>query len=188
MVDHPPATATPLTPRCQSSTSCCRDVSLVSPQSVRMLSPRRYTLDEMHRSLCMLDQTTLLLDCPPLLPARHDSIHRSYHGSDDDDDDDDDDNDNDGPLNRCIDENHGFDIPPLTPSRIRSNSRDNIVHVLLPNSPNNTRASFTFSRLVSDLPRAGASRTRSIGTSTGTSEPIGANARMKARIFPYKSG
>jgi hypothetical protein len=180
MVDHPPATATPLTPRCQSSTSYCRDVSLVSPQSVRMLSPRRYTLDEMHRSLCMLDQTTSSLDCPPLLPARHDSIHRSYHGDDDEEDD--------GPFNRCIDENHGFDLPPLTPPRIRSNSRDNIVHVLLPNSPNNTRASLTFSRLVSDLPRAGASRTRSIGTSNGTSEPIGANVRMKARIFPYKSG
>jgi hypothetical protein len=176
-VDYPSATPTPLTPLCRTSSSCCKEVLLDSPYSVRMVSPRRYTLDEMHQSLCMLDQTASSLDCPPLLPARHDSIHGSSHSDDGDD----------GPLDRCSDYNNGLDLPPLTPPRIRNNSRDNIVHVLLPNSPNNTRASFTFSRLVGDLPRAGASRARSSLPGCRRSEPIGPKEQMKARIFPYPS-
>jgi hypothetical protein len=181
VVEHPSATPTPLTPRRSTTTTTTlfgKEIAVVSPHSVRMLSPRRYTLEEMHQSLCMLDQPASSLDCPPLLPARHGSILLNSHHNDD------------SSLDRCCsDENHGFDLTvSLTHSRIRSNSRDNIVRILLPNSPNNTRASLTFSRLVSDLPRAGASRTRSSLPGSRTNERIGVNERMKARIFPYKSG
>lgn len=162
-----PVDVTPLTPRRRPSmSSCSGDTSslVISPDSVRMISSRRCTLQEMHQSLCMLDQSTTSVDCPPMLPSRNDSMHSESDCYQD--------------IISANDENrehqHHCSLSSMivtAPTRDRSNSRDNsIVNLLLPNSPNKTRASFSFSNSVSELPRAGASiRRRSSPTIIDTS-------------------
>jgi hypothetical protein len=129
----------PLTPQRGAS-----DRSIVSPNSVMMVS-RRFTLHEMHECCCMLDYSGSSLDGPPVLPSRH-----SLHGLEEDER-----RAATAPQHKEDDkETSTCDLSPRLPSHY---SRDNIVQVLLPGSPTNKRASFTFSRSVSELPRAGAS-------------------------------
>ncbi|KAG7337562.1 hypothetical protein IV203_019817 [Nitzschia inconspicua] len=283
-----PSDVTMLTPLRRSSFACSSG-GLSSPDSVRMISPRRCTLEEMHKSLCMLQESTSSLDFPPLLPSRLQSEHEvgdpHYH------------QDRStideihtfelpptiSPRNRSIsirdnncivvpawcmfqdsassldfppplpsrqsehdlgephhqdrstsDENHTFELPPTISPRNRSISiRDNnaivpvwcmfqksassldfppqlpsrlqsehevdgpvsdnnaIVDVLLPNSPNNKRASFTYSRTVGTLPRAGASMRRRSSPITGSSSSGTSDNEPSwtaTRIMPSRSG
>ncbi|KAG7343906.1 hypothetical protein IV203_021914 [Nitzschia inconspicua] len=281
----PPSDVTTLTPLRRSSFACSSG-DLSSPDSVRMISPRRCTLEEMQKSLCMLQESTSSLDFPPLLPSRLQSEHEvgeQYYHQDRSTIDEipsfelspsttstrnrsirdnsaivpvwcmfqgsassldfppllpsrlhsenevgephhQDRFTGDGipsfevppttsPRNRSISirDNHAIvqvcmfqdsasslDIPPQLPSRLQSEHEvdepvsDNnaIVDVLLPNSPNNKRASFSYSRTVGTLPRAGASmRRRSNPTAGSSSRTSDSEPRWTAtRIMPSRSG
>jgi len=128
--------------------------------SVGSPSAKRCTITEMQQSLCMLQESTSSLDFPPSLPSRSG--------------------------------NHDSSTCNLsTRSGIKGNNNctSSIVQMTLPGSPVKQRASFTFSRTVSDLPRAGTSRRRS-SSSTQVNHPELARRRKNATckpLFPSES-
>ena len=166
------------------------DGSMQSPNCVMKLtsSPkRRYTMEEMHQSCCMMDFSSSSFDGPPMLPSRHSSTHGSDQGQ--------------APLCsspsarppahiECDRETSTCHLPP----RLPTHSADSIVQVLLPGSPTKKRAVFTFSRSVSELPRAGASRRRrsspcAVPPKRSPSDPSDVKStsrRRRAPIYPMK--